>query len=188
MDKYGARSRGTDHTLGPWGAASRAGRGAGDGPPVQDVDRIAKLIPFNATLDDAVRSEPELQRAAEDNTQIHRLLDLSRKLEGVARHCQHTRGGVIISRDPLIEHVPCKRRPKRSGDDPVRHDAVEKIGLLKMDFLGLANLTILDTAMKIIEKTRQTSVDLPSSRWTTRNLRSPGRGRDGGSLPVGSAG
>jgi DNA polymerase-3 subunit alpha len=164
MDKYGHDHVAQIITFGTMGAR-QAVRDVGRvmGLPYSDVDRIAKLIPFNATLDDAVRSEPELQRAAEDNTQIHRLLDLSRKLEGVARHASTHAAGVIISRDPLIEHVPLQKATK--GDLVMtQYDmtAVEKIGLLKMDFLGLANLTILDTAVKIIEKTRQTSVDLPS--------------------------
>ena len=164
MDKYGHDHVAQIITFGTMGAR-QAVRDVGRvmGLPYSDVDRIAKLIPFNATLDDAVLSEPELQRAAEDNTQIHRLLDLSRKLEGVARHASTHAAGVIISRDPLIEHVPLQKATK--GDLVMtQYDmtAVEKIGLLKMDFLGLANLTILDTAMKIIEKTRQTSVDLPS--------------------------
>ncbi len=164
MDKYGHDRVAQIITFGTMGAR-QAVRDVGRvmGLPYGDVDRIAKLIPFNATLDDAVRSEPELQRAAEENPQIHRLLDLGRKLEGVARHASTHAAGVIISRDPLIEHVPLQKATK--GELVMtQYDmtAVEKIGLLKMDFLGLANLTILDTAMKIIEKTRGTTVELSS--------------------------
>src|SRR2546426_2057463 len=162
MDKYGADRVAQIITFGTMGAR-QAVRDVGRvmGLPYGDVDRIAKLIPFNATLDDAVRSEPELQRVAEDSPQIHRVLDLAHKLEGVARHASTHAAGVIISRDPLIEHVPLQKATK--GDLVMtQYDmiAVEKIGLLKMDFLGLANLTILDTAMKIIERTRGHRVDL----------------------------
>src|SRR2546429_191968 len=162
MDKYGAAHGAQIITFGTMGAR-QAVRDVGRvmGLPYGDVDRIAKLIPFNATLDDAVRSEPELQHLSEESAQIHRVLDLAHKLEGVARHASTHAAGVIISRDPLIEHVPLQKATK--GDLVMtQYDmiAVEKIGLLKMDFLGLANLTILDTAMKIIERTRGHRVDL----------------------------
>ena len=162
MDKYGADHVAQIITFGTMGAR-QAVRDVGRvmGLPYGDVDRIAKLIPFNATLDDAVRSEPELQHLSEESAQIHRVLDLAHKLEGVARHASTHAAGVIISRDPLIEHVPLQKATK--GDLVMtQYDmiAVEKIGLLKMDFLGLANLTILDTAMKIIERTRGHRVDL----------------------------
>jgi DNA polymerase-3 subunit alpha len=162
MDKYGHDHVAQIITFGTMGAR-QAVRDVGRvmGLPYGDVDRIAKLIPFNATLDDAVRSEPELSAAAEENHQIDRLLDLARKLEGVARHASTHAAGVIISRDPLTDHVPIQRAT--NGDVVMTQydmNAVERIGLLKMDFLGLANLTILDTAMKILERTRGIMVDL----------------------------
>jgi len=162
MDKYGHDHVAQIITFGTMGAR-QAVRDVGRvmGLPYGDVDRIAKLIPFNATLDDAVRSEPELSGAAEENPQIDRLLDLARKLEGVARHASTHAAGVIISRDPLTDHVPIQRAT--NGDVVMTQydmNAVERIGLLKMDFLGLANLTILDTALKILEKTRGIAVDL----------------------------
>ncbi|HEU4798210.1 MAG TPA: DNA polymerase III subunit alpha, partial [bacterium] len=162
MDKYGHDHVAQIITFGTMGAR-QAVRDVGRvmGLPYGDVDRIAKLIPFNATLDDAVRSEPELSAAAEENHQIDRLLDLARKLEGVARHASTHAAGVIISRDPLTDHVPIQKAT--DGDVVMTQydmNAVERIGLLKMDFLGLANLTILDTAMKILERTRGITVDL----------------------------
>jgi DNA polymerase-3 subunit alpha len=162
IDKYGADHVAQIITFGTMGAR-QAVRDVGRvmGLPYGDVDRIAKLIPFNATLEDALRSEPELQRQAEASPQVRRLLELARKLEGVARHASTHAAGVIISRDPLIEHVPLQKATR--GDLVMtQYDmtAVEKIGLLKMDFLGLANLTILDTALKIIESTRGVRIDL----------------------------
>jgi DNA polymerase-3 subunit alpha len=162
MDKYGADRVAQIITFGTMGAR-QAVRDVGRvmGLPYGDVDRIAKLIPFNATLDDAVRSEPELQRAADENAQIMRLLDLARKLEGVARHASTHAAGVIISRDPLTTDVPLQRATK--GDVVMTQfdmTAVERIGLLKMDFLGLINLTTLDRAMEIIRHTRGVSIDL----------------------------
>ncbi|HEU5298928.1 MAG TPA: DNA polymerase III subunit alpha [bacterium] len=176
MERYGADHVAQIITFGTMGAR-QAVRDVGRvmGLAYGDVDRIAKLIPFGVTLDEAVRAEPELQRAAEENAQITRLLDLARKLEGVARHASTHAAGIIISRDPLTEHVPLQRATKSEAQAAVRPEgetaavmpmtqydmtAVEKIGLLKMDFLGLANLTILDRAMTIIGKTRRVTVDL----------------------------
>ena len=162
MDKYGADRVAQIITFGTMGAR-QAVRDVGRvmGLPYGDVDRIAKLIPFNATLDEAIRSEPELQRAAEGNGQVLRLLDLARKLEGVARHASTHAAGVIISRDPLTDDVPLQRATK--GDLVMTQfdmTAVERIGLLKMDFLGLINLTTLDRALQIIAQTRRVTIDL----------------------------
>jgi len=162
MDKYGADHVAQIITFGTMGAR-QAVRDVGRvmGLPYGDVDRIAKLIPFTATLEEAIRHEPELGRAAKENGQIRRLLELARKVEGVARHASTHAAGVIISHDPLTEHVPLQKATK--GDLVMTQfdmNVVDKIGLLKMDLLGLANLTILDSAMKIIEQTRGTPVDL----------------------------
>jgi DNA polymerase-3 subunit alpha len=162
IDKYGADRVAQIITFGTMGAR-QAVRDVGRvmGLPYGDVDRIAKLIPFSATLDEALRMEPELHRLAEENAQTRRLLDLAHKLEGVARHASTHAAGVIISREPLMEIVPLQKATK--GDLVMtQYDmvAVEKIGLLKMDFLGLANLTILDTALKMIEQVRGKRIDL----------------------------
>ncbi len=162
IDKYGADHVAQIITFGTMGAR-QAVRDVGRvmGLPYGDVDRLAKLIPFSATLDDAVRLEPELNRAADEDGQLRRLLDLAHKLEGVARHASTHAAGVIISRDPLMELVPLQKATR--GDLVMtQYDmtAVEKIGLLKMDFLGLANLTILDTALRMIEQVRGTPIDL----------------------------
>ncbi|MGH2349684.1 MAG: DNA polymerase III subunit alpha [bacterium] len=162
IDKYGADHVAQIITFGTMGAR-QAVRDVGRvmGLPYGDVDRIAKLIPFSATLDEAARMEPELNRLAGEDTQTRRLLDLAHKLEGVARHASTHAAGVIISREPLTEIVPLQKATK--GDLVMtQYDmlAVEKIGLLKMDFLGLANLTILDTALKMIEQVRGGRIDL----------------------------
>ncbi|MDR7518486.1 MAG: DNA polymerase III subunit alpha [Armatimonadota bacterium] len=162
IDKYGADHVAQIITFGTMGAR-QAVRDIGRvmGLPYGDVDRIAKLIPFNASIDEALRADPELRRAGEETPAVQRLLDLARKLEGVARHASTHAAGVIISRDPLIDHVPVQRATK--GDLVMTQydmDAVERIGLLKMDFLGLSYLTILDRALAIIEQVRGVRVDL----------------------------
>jgi len=162
IDKYGADHVAQIITFGTMGAR-QAVRDIGRvmGLPYADVDRIAKLIPFNASLDEALRADPELRRSKEESPTVGRLLDLAQKLEGVARHASTHAAGVIISRDPLMDLVPLQRATR--GDLVMTQydmDAVEKIGLLKMDFLGLSYLTILDRALKIIENVRGVTIDL----------------------------
>jgi DNA polymerase-3 subunit alpha len=163
MDKYGADRVAQIITFGTMGArAAIRDVGRVMGLPYGDVDRIAKLIPGpTVTLREAIDAEPELRAAADENPQVRRLLDLAQKLEGVARHASTHAAGVIISRDPLIDQVPLQRATK--GDLVMTQydmNSVAAIGLLKMDFLGLTNLTILDTAMHIIRETRNVAIDL----------------------------
>lgn len=162
IDKYGADHVAQIITFGTMGAR-QAVRDIGRvmGLPYGDVDRIAKLIPFNASIDEALRADPELLRSSEEAPTVRRLLDLGQKLEGVARHASTHAAGVIISHDPLIGLVPLQRATK--GDLVMTQydmDAVERIGLLKMDFLGLSYLSILDRALQIIERVRGIRVDL----------------------------
>jgi DNA polymerase-3 subunit alpha len=179
IDRYGADRVAQIITFGTMGAR-QAVRDVGRvmGLPYGDVDRIAKLIPFNASIDEAVRADPDLARTAAETAQIRRLLDLAQKLEGVARHASTHAAGVIISRDPLIEHVPLQK--STHGDLLMTQydmNAVERIGLLKMDFLGLINLTILDGALRIIEQTRGRRIDLkaiPLDDQSTYDLLSAG--------------
>ena len=163
MDKYGADRVAQIITFGTMGArAAIRDVGRVMGLPYGDVDRIAKLIPGPmVTLKEALDAEPELRAAAEGTAQVRRLLDLAQKLEGVARHASTHAAGVIISRDPLIDQVPLQRATK--GDLVMTQydmNSVAEIGLLKMDFLGLTNLTVLDTAMRIIRETRGVEIDL----------------------------
>src|SRR6516164_3302915 len=167
MDKYGADRVAQIITFGTMGArAAIRDVGRVMGLPYGDVDRIAKLIPGPfVTLKEALEAEPDLRAAAEDNAQIRRLLDLAQKLEGVARHASTHAAGVIISRDPLSEQVPLQRATK--GELVMTQydmNSVAAIGLLKMDFLGLTNLTILDTAMRIIRQTQGIEIELARIR------------------------
>ncbi len=163
VEKYGADRVAQIITFGTMGArAAIRDVGRVMGLPYGDVDRIAKLIPGpTVTLREALQQEPELRAAAEGDPQVRRLLDMAQKLEGVARHASTHADGVIISRDPLTDHVPLQRATK--GDLLMTQydmNSVARLGLLKIDFLGLANLTILDTAIRIIRETRGVTVDL----------------------------
>jgi DNA polymerase-3 subunit alpha len=163
VDKYGSDRVAQIITFGTLGArAAIRDLGRVMGLPYADVDRIAKLVPgANIALADALAAEPELRAAAEGSPQTRRLLDMAQKLEGVARHASTHAAGVIISRDPLIEHVPLQRATK--GDLLMTQydmNSVARLGLLKIDFLGLANLTILDAAIRLIRETRGVEIDL----------------------------
>ncbi len=126
-----------------------------------EVDRVAKLIPLMSSVKDALEAAPDLKNLMEDDPQVKRLLGLAEGLEGVARHASTHAAGVVISREPLTEYVPLQRNV---GDDGVmtqfEMNAIEKIGLLKMDFLGLRNLTVLDRAVRFIAATRGETIDL----------------------------
>ncbi len=170
--KYVAERYGYDRvaqiiTFGTMGAkAAIRDTGRALGMSYGDVDRVARLVPnaLQMTLTKALAESPELASAYEVEPQVTELVDTARRLEGVARHASTHAAGVVISREPLVEHVPLQRPPR--GDEssiPTTQYAmaqVAEIGLLKMDFLGLANLTILVRAVAIIERTKHVRIDL----------------------------
>ncbi len=117
-----------------------------------EVDRVAKAIPMGSSIAEALESA-DLKSMAQDNAQLQDLLMLAQSMEGIARNASTHAAGVVISQDPLVEHVPLQRATK--GEEGIitqwAWQVVEKVGMLKMDFLGLANLTILEAARRIIE-------------------------------------
>jgi DNA polymerase-3 subunit alpha len=161
MDKYGSDRVAQIITFGTM-KARQAVRDVGRalGMRYGDVDRIAKRVPPASTLETAIRSDPELRATADANEQGARLLHLVRKLEGVARNASTHAAGVIISRDPLTEHAPLTRGKDGAVMTQYDMDSVADIGLLKFDFLGLKYLTILDTALRIVEQRRGARPDL----------------------------
>jgi DNA polymerase III subunit alpha len=126
--------------------------------PYSDVDRIAKMVPttLNIKLDDALTESPALQDAYEKEPQVRQLLDTARKLEGLVRNSGVHAAGVVISPRPLIELVPLHRTKNDEIVTAFDMVAIEKMGLLKMDFLGLTTLTILDDTVKLIAIKGQT--------------------------------
>jgi DNA polymerase-3 subunit alpha len=131
--------------------------------PYTDVDRIAKMVPttLNITLDQALDDSPPLQQAYENEMQVRELIDTARKLEGLVRNSGVHAAGVVISPRPLTELVPLHKTKNDEIVTAYDMKAVEKIGLLKMDFLGLTTLTILDDALKLIVQ-RGEAIDLDS--------------------------
>ena len=136
--------------------------------PYADVDRIAKMVPTTLyiKLEQAIKDSPALQQAYESEPQVRQLLDTARKLEGLVRNSGVHAAGVVISPRPLTELVPLH---KTKNDEIVTaYDmvAIEKMGLLKMDFLGLTTLTILDDAVKLIAQTRGERIALEEIEFT----------------------
>jgi DNA polymerase-3 subunit alpha len=130
--------------------------------PYADVDRIAKMVPttLNIKLEDAIRESPGLQQAYDSEPQVRQLLDTARKLEGLVRNAGVHAAGVVISPRPLTELVPLHRTKNDEIVTAFDMVAIEKMGLLKMDFLGLTTLTILDDTVKLIAQTRGDQIDL----------------------------
>jgi DNA polymerase-3 subunit alpha len=141
--------------------------------PLARVDQIAKMIPqtLGITLDEALRASPDLRAEYDADTQIRELVDIARKLEGTNRNAGTHAAGVVISDGPLTDHVPLQRVVGKADESGSKRDQaavttqwvmgdLETVGLLKMDFLGLRTLSLLDNAVRLIEKTRGIKVDL----------------------------
>ena len=137
------------------------------GMPYAGPDRISKMIPpgwqgHAMTLDNALSQSPDLKRAYDTEPETKRLVDLSKKLEGVARHASVHAAGVVIADKPLTEYTPLQR--ETNGDKVVtQYDMYtvgeDGVGLLKMDFLGLRNLTIIEESLKFIKKNAGVEID-----------------------------
>ena len=130
--------------------------------PYNEVDRIAKMVPgtLNITLDAALEDSPPLQAAYENEPQVRELIDTARKLEGLVRNAGVHAAGVVIAPEPLINLVPLHRTKNDEIVTAFDMKAIEKMGLLKMDFLGLTTLTIVDDALKLIVQREGKRLDL----------------------------
>ncbi len=127
----------------------------------QDVDRLAKLIPFelNMTIEQALEREPKLKELMASDARIAKLIEVSKSLEGLARHASTHAAGVVISDTALTEHVPLFKADEQVSTQFTMKD-IEKIGLLKMDFLGLKTLTMIDKTLKSLKQSRGQEIDL----------------------------
>ncbi|RJQ38688.1 MAG: DNA polymerase III subunit alpha [Dehalococcoidia bacterium] len=167
-----SRKYGTDHvaqiitfgTLGARAALRDVGRALG--MSYGDVDRVARLVPFapGMTLDRALSENIELKQIYEADDIIRNLVDKARKVEGISRHASTHAAGVVISSEPLNRYVPLSRVSRGEGEGQVMTQFpmgdIARIGLLKMDILGLINLTILARALEIIKESRGVTLDL----------------------------
>src|SRR5579862_4366551 len=130
--------------------------------PYGDVDRIAKLVPATVgmTLERALEESPDLRKAYDGDKQVRELIDTAKKLEGLVRGAGVHASAVVIAPRPLTELVPLNRTKNDEVVTAYDMKAVEKMGLLKMDFLGLATLTVITDAVKLIEQTRGEKLDI----------------------------
>jgi DNA polymerase-3 subunit alpha len=130
--------------------------------PYSDVDRIAKMVPaqLNITLERALEESPQLRDAYKNDAQVHELLNTAKKLEGLVRNAGVHAAGVVIAPRPLTELVPLHKTKNDEIVTAFDMVAIEKMGLLKMDFLGLTTLTILTDTLKLITQTHGTTLTL----------------------------
>ncbi|MBI5077394.1 DNA polymerase III subunit alpha [Candidatus Falkowbacteria bacterium] len=143
--------------------------------PYNFCDQVAKLIPMNLDLDEAIRKVTEVKEIYSANDDARRLLDFAVKLEGVARHASTHACGVVITREPIDHYCPCQfaRDEEEAVITQYSLHPIEDLGLLKMDFLGLKNLTIIERAIEIIEKIHGVKInvdDLPLDDAKTYEL------------------
>jgi DNA polymerase-3 subunit alpha len=127
-----------------------------------EADKIAKLIPneLNITLDHALKVEPELANLYKTDPRITKLIDISRRLEGLTRHASTHAAGVVISEKALTDYVPLFMTSDGQITTGVPMNSLEKIGLLKMDFLGLRTLTVINETVKIVKRIREIDMDI----------------------------
>jgi DNA polymerase-3 subunit alpha len=125
--------------------------------PYADVDKLAKLVPnkLNITLKEAMEQEPKLKEIAKKEPRMAELMEIALGLEGQVRHASKHAAGVVISEEPLTEYLPLFKTPKDEITTQYDMKAVEKIGLIKFDFLGLRNLTVIRRAENLINQRLQ---------------------------------
>ena len=132
------------------------------GVPYAEVDRIAKLVPndIGITLERALEIEPELRVIYESDPVVQQLIDTSRRLEGLNRHASTHAAGVVISDKPLQKRIPLFKTADDQVTTGYSMKSLEKIGMLKMDFLGLKTLTVIDQTIKIAKRTKGADIDI----------------------------
>jgi len=162
-EKYGRENVGQIITFGTMkarGAIRDVGRVLN--MPYNDVDKIAKLVPEGPgiTLNRAIEEEPELKKLEQGQENERKLLKISRSLEGLSRHASTHASGVVISDKPLVNYLPLF---KGSNDEIMTQftmDQIEKLGLIKFDFLGLKTLTVIKNTLKLIEGSTGKKIDI----------------------------
>jgi len=162
-NKYGAENVSQIITFGTLGAKAVIRDVArAMGMTYADGDKIAKMVPgtLNISLEEAIRDSAPLRQAIEKRPEVSELIETAKVLEGLTRHASTHAAGVVISSEPLTEHVPLYKGAKGEITTQYAMTAIEKIGLLKMDFLGLRTLTVIANTIKLIEQARGLTVDI----------------------------
>jgi len=127
-----------------------------------EVDRIAKLIPpeIGMTIERALRTVPELKEITKRNEKVKKLVDIAKSLEGLVRHASTHAAGIVISKEPLTNYVPLFKGARDEVATQYAMGPLEAIGLLKMDFLGLRNLTVIGNTLKILKEKENVDIDM----------------------------
>ena len=130
--------------------------------PYSFVDTIAKSIPneLNITIEKALVMNPELRRMYDSDETVKNLIDMAKRLEGLPRHTSMHAAGVVISQEPMDEYVPLSRAQDGTITTQFTMTTIEELGLLKMDFLGLRTLTVIDNAVKMVKHNYDISIDV----------------------------
>ena len=159
--------------------------------PYAFVDTIAKNIPneLGITIDKALKINPELRSMYESDESIKRLIDMSKRLEGLPRHTSMHAAGVVISQKPMDEYVPLSRGSDGMITTQFTMTTIEELGLLKMDFLGLRTLTVIQNAVKMVKKGHGINIDIDHIDFDDKAvLESLGTGKTEGVFQLESAG
>ena len=158
--------------------------------PYAFVDSIAKMIPqeLNITIDKALKENPELRGTYESDPQVKNLIDMAKRLEGLPRHSSMHAAGVVISQKPVDEYVPLSRAADGSITTQFTMTTLEELGLLKMDFLGLRTLTVIQNAVTMARK-KDPSLDIEKINYNDESvLNYIGTGKTDGVFQLESAG
>lgn len=147
--------------------------------PYAEVDRVAKLIPntLNISIDEAISAELKLKELIEQDQKIKELITVAKELEGLTRHASTHAAGIVISDSPIMDHIPLYRGTKGEIVTQYPMEAIEKIGLIKFDFLGLRTLTVIEHAVRLINKGKSEGfkiTDIPLDDKDTYRLLSSG--------------
>ena len=159
--------------------------------PYAFVDSIAKMVPqeLNITLDRALQTNPEFKTLYDTNEQVKELVDMSKRLEGLPRHTSMHAAGVVISQKAVDEYVPLSRAQDGSLTTQFTMTTLEELGLLKMDFLGLRTLTVIQNAVRMVEQGHGCKIDIDHIDYNDKAvLDSLGTGKTDGVFQLESTG
>ena len=159
--------------------------------PYAFVDSIAKMIPkeLNITLDKSLKMNHELKKLYDEDPQVKELIDMSKRLEGLPRHTSMHAAGVVISQKDVDEYVPLALGADNNVVTQFTMTTLEELGLLKMDFLGLRTLTVIQNAVRLVEKTTGKPLDIDKIDYNDKKvLDSIGTGKNDGVFQLESSG
>ncbi|MCI8454520.1 MAG: DNA polymerase III subunit alpha [Lachnospiraceae bacterium] len=159
--------------------------------PYSLCDQVAKMVPgeLNMTLELALKKNPELRTLYETDDQVHKLIEMSMRLEGLPRHTSMHAAGVVISRTAVDEYVPLSRGSDGTITTQFTMTTLEELGLLKMDFLGLRTLTVIKDAVDMIEKNHGVKLDLNEIDYNDQKvMEALGTGKNEGVFQLESGG